>query len=63
MDLLTLPPPECIRERIANCERELKALRRLLRVSQVVRDAEEARQSRADTTVKRTLAKEVSGAR
>jgi hypothetical protein len=46
MDLLTLPPPDQLRERIADCERELKALRRLLRASQDAYAAEAARRTR-----------------
>ena len=51
MGTLTLPPPDELRRRISDCERELKALRRLLRVSQDATDAEEARQSRAHSVV------------
>jgi hypothetical protein len=48
MGTITLPPPEEIRQRIAACERELRALRRLLRASQDAYDAQEARQARTD---------------
>jgi hypothetical protein len=45
MDLF-LPPPDRIIERIELCERELKALRRLLRTSKHAYDADEARRRR-----------------
>jgi hypothetical protein len=46
METLALPPPDQIRQRINACSQELKSLRRLLRMSQDMRDAEEARRSR-----------------
>jgi hypothetical protein len=53
--LLTVPPPDQLRQRIASCERELKALRRLLRIAKNVSVAEEARQARiADSRPART---------
>jgi hypothetical protein len=49
METLTLPPPDEIQERITACEIELKSLRRLLRMSRAMRDAEAARQRRRTT--------------
>jgi hypothetical protein len=46
MGTITLPPPDQIRQRIDSCVQELKSLRRLLRMSQDMRDAEEAGQRR-----------------
>jgi hypothetical protein len=46
MESTTVPPPEELLQRINDCEIELKSLRRLLRVSQSLRDANEARQRR-----------------
>jgi hypothetical protein len=46
MTTLTIPTPSELRQRIADCETELKSLRRLLRMSQAAQDAEEARQRR-----------------
>jgi hypothetical protein len=46
METITLPPPDLIRRRISDCAQEMKSLRRLLRMSQDMRDAEEARQRR-----------------
>jgi hypothetical protein len=43
---LVVPTPDEVRRRIAECEAELKALRRLLRTSQDAHDAEEARRLR-----------------
>jgi peptidoglycan hydrolase CwlO-like protein len=47
MENITVPPPEEIQQRIADCEQELKSLRQLFRLSQAIRDAKEARQRRA----------------
>jgi hypothetical protein len=46
---ITLPQPDELRERIAACEVELKSLRRLLRMSRAMQDAEAARKRRRDT--------------
>jgi hypothetical protein len=46
---LTVPPPEQIRRRIADCEVELRSLRRLLRLSAAARAAAEASQRRPTT--------------
>jgi hypothetical protein len=42
MESITVPSPETIQKRIAECEDELRTLRRLLRLSRAARDAEEA---------------------
>jgi len=46
MEPIVLPPPDEIRQRISDCEQELKALRRLLRASVAAHDAAAARQRR-----------------
>jgi hypothetical protein len=46
METVTLPPPDQIRRRIGDCEQELRCLRRLLRMSRAIHDADEARQRR-----------------
>jgi hypothetical protein len=46
MNTTTLPPPDELRQRIADCEEELRALRRLLRMSAAMRSATEARERR-----------------
>jgi hypothetical protein len=56
METRTVPPPAQIQQRIADCEAELKALRRMLRLSRAMRDAEVARAGR-------TAAREKGGAR
>jgi hypothetical protein len=43
METITLPPPHELRQRIGDCEAELKALRWLLRMSRAAQDAKEAR--------------------
>jgi hypothetical protein len=48
MDALTVPPPDEIRQRIVDCEVELKALQRLLRMSVAAQKATEARLRRPD---------------
>jgi hypothetical protein len=50
MENVMLPSPEQIDERIADCELELKSLRRLRRMSQAARDAAQARRRRACST-------------
>jgi hypothetical protein len=47
MDTPTLPPPDAIRNRMALCRRELAALRKLLRMSMALRQADDARSQRA----------------
>jgi hypothetical protein len=47
MDTLSLPHPDEIRRRIASCEGELKALRKLLRAAQDAHDADDFRRQRA----------------
>jgi hypothetical protein len=46
METLTVPPPDQLLQRIAACETELKALRKLLRIAKNVSVADEARQAR-----------------
>jgi hypothetical protein len=46
MEQITVPPPDEIRRRITACEDELKALRRLLRISHYAETADKARQRR-----------------
>ena len=46
MDAITIPTPDLLRQRIADCEQELRSLRRLLRMAQHAQDAEDARQRR-----------------
>jgi hypothetical protein len=46
MNSITIPHPDEIRSRIASCEAELRALKKLLRVAQLADDAEDARQRR-----------------
>jgi hypothetical protein len=47
MDMtINLPPPAAIRQRITDCELELRALRRLLRTAQDAADAADARRRR-----------------
>jgi hypothetical protein len=46
MDALTLPPPEQLDQRIAECELELKALRRLRRMAHAAHIAAQARRAR-----------------
>jgi hypothetical protein len=46
MSTMTLPPPEIIRQRMALCREELAALRKALRLSLAIRQAEEARRRR-----------------
>jgi hypothetical protein len=50
MENITLPPPEEIRHRIADCELELKSLRRLFRMVQALQDAAKARERRSSPT-------------
>jgi hypothetical protein len=56
MENITLPPPEQLQQRIADCETELKSLRRLLRVTKAMRDAEEARKRRCQSPPAREAA-------
>jgi hypothetical protein len=51
MEMIVLPPPEQIDKRIAACELELKALRRLRRMAHAARVAEQARLVREGPTV------------
>jgi hypothetical protein len=53
MERITIPTPDEIRQRITDCERELKALRRLLRMALHALDAAEARHRRAGRGVRR----------
>jgi hypothetical protein len=46
MNSLTIPPPDELQRRIAACEAELKALRRMLRLADAAEQAEQARQRR-----------------
>jgi hypothetical protein len=46
MSTITLPPPDELRRRITDCETELRALRRLLRMSRAAHDADDARRRR-----------------
>jgi hypothetical protein len=48
MEPITLPQPEQLRQRIADCELELRSLRRLLRMSIAADDANQARRRRED---------------
>jgi hypothetical protein len=48
METTLLPLPEQLRQRISACEQELRALRRLLRVSQDMQDAANARRRREE---------------
>jgi hypothetical protein len=50
---ITLPAPDQLEQRIAACAAELKALRRLLRMSRAMHDANEARKRRAQSTDRR----------
>jgi hypothetical protein len=50
MDSIIIPRPDTIRKRICACEQELRALRRLLRLSVSAETAEEARQQRETAT-------------
>jgi hypothetical protein len=45
-----VPPPSAIRERMAACRRELTALRRVLRISLSLEEADAARRQRAAGT-------------
>jgi hypothetical protein len=47
---LPLPDPENVRQRLAEAETEVKALRRLLRMSAAAQRADEARQKREALT-------------
>jgi hypothetical protein len=46
MDTTAIPSPAAIRDRMALCHRELAALRKLLRISTAIRQADEARAQR-----------------
>jgi hypothetical protein len=46
MEIINVPHPDEIRQRIAECRSELKALGRLLRMSEAARIAQDARQRR-----------------
>lgn len=46
MEPITIPTPDQLRQRIAECERERRALQRMLRLSQAATDADEARRAR-----------------
>jgi hypothetical protein len=62
MDPITLLPPDDIRRRIAACEGELKALRKLLRASQDAYDADRYRRERAGDPTTTTPATAGGGA-
>jgi hypothetical protein len=49
---IPLPDPDSIRQRMAACRDELKALRKLLRLSLAARAAEEARARRVSNGLK-----------
>ncbi len=46
MESRSIPPPETIRQRIRDCEQELRALRKLLRISLTLQTADQARERR-----------------
>jgi hypothetical protein len=56
MEMIPVPQPEVIQQRIADCELELRSLRRLLRMALALQDAEEARQRRAHPVQEREVA-------
>lgn len=51
MDVLTIPPPEQLREQIKALETELRALKRLMRLSLPAAIAHDARQRRGGSVI------------
>jgi hypothetical protein len=52
MNLITVPTPDQLRQRIADCEEELRELRRLLRMSLAMSHATEARRRRTPVALR-----------
>jgi hypothetical protein len=58
MEIIELPRPDLIRQRISDCEIELKSLRRLYRMARALYDAEEARRWRVPAEKQRKVSRD-----